>query len=167
MLSIGSVLLYGENGVCRVESVLTKQIHGRQSQYYVLRPVYSSASTIYVPVQNPALLKKCRALLSKEELLSLRRTDKTSSLFWIENDTQRAQCFDEIFAACDREKLLSLLKLLSERKQALSLLGRHLHTADENAMHRAERLLGEEIAYVFGLPFESALSSFLKPGEMN
>ena len=48
MYSIGEVVLYGSNGVCEITEITTKKIGKDSIEYYVLKPVCSDSSTLFV-----------------------------------------------------------------------------------------------------------------------
>lgn len=58
MYSVGQTVLYGSNGICNIEEITTKEISGMSIDYYVLKPLYSQNSTLFVPVNNEKLVSK-------------------------------------------------------------------------------------------------------------
>ena len=52
MLEPGQTVLYGTEGICTIEAIETLRIGGKRSKYYVLRPVYRTRATIYVPTDR-------------------------------------------------------------------------------------------------------------------
>ena len=67
MFEIGEYVVCGNNGVCLIQEITTLRMSGvdQNRKYYILKPVYSAGSTIYVPVD--ALQSSMRRILSKEE----------------------------------------------------------------------------------------------------
>ena len=41
MYQINDMILYGTEGVCKIDSIVTKELAGEAQEYYVLKPVYS------------------------------------------------------------------------------------------------------------------------------
>ena len=72
-LEEGSYVVYGTNGICIIEDrTLMSFISGeKKSPYYILRPVSSLESTIFVPIDNDQLMAKLRPLMTKEEIDAL------------------------------------------------------------------------------------------------
>ena len=68
MYSIGEVVLYGSNGVCEITEITTKKIGKDSIEYYVLKPVCSDSSTLFVPTQNEMLVSRMRVVLSSDEI---------------------------------------------------------------------------------------------------
>ena len=71
MFSNGDAVLYGAEGVCRLEGSTQREIGGKKLEYYVLKPVYRAGSTVFVPKGNETLTAKMRRVLSPEEIHKL------------------------------------------------------------------------------------------------
>ena len=67
MFEIGDLIVYGTNGVCRVDGMSRSPYDaGDDREYYVLKPLYDQAnSVIYTPVTNENVVM--RPLLSREK----------------------------------------------------------------------------------------------------
>ena len=54
MFEKGDYVIYGNNGICRVQDITTLSISGidKNRKYYLLKPVYASGSTVYTPVET-------------------------------------------------------------------------------------------------------------------
>lgn len=68
MFNAGQTVIYGSNGVCKIIEITTKKISGSMIEYYVLKPLYSDASTLFVPVQNNRLISKIRGVMTAKEI---------------------------------------------------------------------------------------------------
>lgn len=70
MFEVGDYLIYGLNGVCRVEAVGTMEMSGmpKDRLYYTLIPVYQSGCRLFTPVDNVKTV--IRPLVSREEALA-------------------------------------------------------------------------------------------------
>lgn len=119
--------------------------------YYVLKPVYESASTLYVPVDNEHLLEKMRRVLSKTEIDKLLGMVGENTIDWVDDDRQRAEEFSCILAEGMRMELLVLIKCLYRQKNELINSGKKFKAADEKMLTAAEKMVNEEIAYVLGI----------------
>ena len=71
MFSIGQYVICGNKGVCTVEDITTLDISGvdKKKKYYILKPRYVTASTVYVPVDSAAT--SMRTVLTREEAETL------------------------------------------------------------------------------------------------
>ena len=70
MLAVGSMVMYGKNGVCSVKEIVDKKIGKAVLQYYVLQPAYKSGLTFFVPVWQESELKM-QQVLSADEIHAL------------------------------------------------------------------------------------------------
>ena len=69
----GERVVCGSKGVCVVEEITTLDIAGvdRKREYYILKPLYLSSSTVYIPVDTAE--SSMRKVLAHEEAESLIR----------------------------------------------------------------------------------------------
>ena len=76
MFEVGDMIIYGNNGVCRVETVgkVDSAILPKDREYYTLCPHYSKGSKIFSPVDNQKVIM--RPVINKEEAMQLIDTIK-------------------------------------------------------------------------------------------
>ena len=60
MFRVGQYVVCGNKGVCTIEDITTLDISGvdKAKLYYILKPQYITASTVYVPVENASSLRE-------------------------------------------------------------------------------------------------------------
>lgn len=155
--AVNDSVLYGAEGVCRIAEISEQDFMGTRAQYYVLKPVYSAGSTIFVPVENEALVGKMRRILSPEEIRSLIKTMPDEALLWIDDDNARRAHYHEIIQNGDRAQLVGLIKALYTRRETQQAKGRKLHAADERYLHDAEKILYDEFAHVLQIKRDEVL----------
>ena len=149
MFTVGSDVMYGSNGVCRIEEIRSESFSGEAKDYYILSPADDPKTVIYVPTDAPTLTAQMRRLLSQEEVQSLIRQGCDDELLeWINDPRSRSEMFRGILQSGDRRLLLRMLRTIHARREQQSEIGRKLYAADEQAFARAERLLHGEIAAV-------------------
>ncbi|MBP3729369.1 MAG: hypothetical protein J6H18_03795 [Lachnospiraceae bacterium] len=142
---------YSLNGVCYVAGSVEKKIEGVTSTYYELRPYYRKSDTIYLPIQNEALMARVRPLISPEEIDRILKNCRKESCSWVDSEPQRRELFKSMLKSGDPKELVLLTRALYNRKQELSRFGKKLRTSDIAFLKDAERLLHEEFAYVLNL----------------
>ncbi len=157
MFEIGDKINYGINGVCTLEGVRREKIGRETHEYYVLRPVMQSRSTICVPVDNAALVAKMMPLISREELDALIRELPDLPAGWIENDLERTQEFKRILRTADRRSIFSVIKSIYAHEKELSAQNRRLKNSDQQIMKEAEAILYHEFAQVLSIRPEEVL----------
>lgn len=154
---IGDLVLYGLDGVCKIESITQQSVHGVVNEYYVLKPVNGNNATVYVPLKNDALVNKMRRILSREEIYELIHAMHAVETVWIEDDTERKEQYRQILASGDRTEMVRMIKTLYIHQQEQRKKGRKLHLADERFFKEAERALYEEFALVLDIRPEQVL----------
>ncbi|MBQ3968923.1 MAG: hypothetical protein II685_00385 [Clostridia bacterium] len=60
MYELNEILVYGSSGVCKLVDIRKEKFAGSPTMYYILSPVFSGQSTLYVPIENTALSSKLR-----------------------------------------------------------------------------------------------------------
>ena len=118
MLEPGQTVLYGTEGICTIEAIETLRIGGKRSKYYVLRPVYRTRATIYVPTDNELLCSRMRPVLSEPEIESLLQSAAGESISWIDDPNERKQVFAQILSGGDRRRVLHLIRMLYVRRRS-------------------------------------------------
>ena len=108
--AVNDVVLYGGEGVCKIADIEKRNFHGKEVEYYVLKPLYGSSSTVYVPTQNTTLTDRIRRILSPEEIFQLIQTMPDEKSIWIENENHRKERYQQILKKGDREELVRLIK---------------------------------------------------------
>ena len=148
VFQVDDVILYGGNGVCRVDSITKREFGGKEMEYYVLQPVYSNGSFIYVPADNEKLTGKMRLPMSQDELRGLIHEMAQDELPWIENDHERKEACRSILATGEPHAVTRMLQALYRHQEEQKQKGKKLHQADERFFHEAEKLLYDELALV-------------------
>ena len=82
----GERVVCGSKGVCVVEEITTLDIAGvdKKREYYILKPLYLSSSTVYIPVDTAE--GSMRKVLAHEEAESLIHRIPEIPLITIAND---------------------------------------------------------------------------------
>lgn len=151
---INDTVFYGVNGVCRISAIEQLCFKSDPDDYYILRPVYNSTETIFVPIGNQTLCDRIRPVMTKEQLEGLIALMTENAPDWIEDNNTRRTAYSEILQSAKPEKVLSVLRSLHTRSEALRQKKKRLHVSDERLFHDAERMLYGEIAYVAGIRVE-------------
>lgn len=167
MYEINDIILYGIQGVCKIVDITEKEIDGKCREYYVLKPVYESNSTIFIPVHSEKLTAKMRRILSNEEIYALIKAIPDESTVWIDNEALRREKYSEILTSGDRAALVRMIKTLYLHRQVQREKGRKLYISDERFMNDAEKMLYDEFAYVLHIKREQVLPFILEQIKVN
>ena len=85
------IVLYGNQGVCKVFDIVKKEMANEVNEYYVLKPVNDVHSTVYVPTQNEKLTSKMKKVLSVEEIYDLINDIPNEKEVWIDDFNERKE----------------------------------------------------------------------------
>ena len=147
-------ILYSTQGVCKITEISEQNLGGSRQEYYVLKPVYSQNSTIFVPVGSEKLTAKMRRVLSVDEIHTLIQAMPQQDTIWEEDESARRERYRAILLKGDRLELVRLIKTLQQRQESKKAAGKKLHSADEQTLKDAEKMLHEEFAHVLNLSRE-------------
>lgn len=161
MPDIGTLVIYGTNGICTVKDRRRDKLSGTKMEYFVLEPVDNPNSIIFVPVENTALISKMKKILSREEIISLVESIGNDNINWIDDNKKRAEYFSEVLSKADRTELLMLIKCLYIKRKELSADNKRLWASDENILKAAEKIINTEFSLVLGIS-QSEVPSFIQ-----
>lgn len=151
MFKKGEYVVCGNNGICKVTDVTTLNMAGtpKDRVYYILKPVYAEASTVYIPVDNHKVA--LRAALTEKDVHKLIKKIPDLDLIWVENDKQRELTYKECLKKNSCEDYVRIIKTLYLRKQDRLAKGQKIIGLDERYLKQAEDLLYGELAVALGI----------------
>lgn len=151
MLSIDTYVVYGTNGVCQITGIKKEKFGGSEKEYYLLKPINTEGSIIYVPLDNAMLTSKMKNLLSPEEIHELIRLLPEEQTTWIADSKLRGEKYKDIFGRGDRRELVCMMKAIHLQKKDRTREGKKLWSGDEKALNTAEKILFDEFAIVLNI----------------
>lgn len=154
MLEKGSFVIYGGNGVCRVTDIRSETMYKTTRTYYVLESVNDPGATIYVPVDNEALLARMRKIPDREEILIMLDALKDEMFSWEPDNRLRAEQFGAILDRCDQRELLVLICTIREKRREIAAENKKLSASDDSALKRAEKIINGEFGFALSIPPE-------------
>lgn len=150
MYAAGDTVMHAGTGVCKIDEIRKENFGGKVGQmYYVLSPVYENKSQIFVPVEKGD--GRMRKLLSEEEIYTVLDAVTECGTIWVSDDRMRQQKFSQVLHGDNRADVIKLISELYERKREVGKKGKRLHFADQHILDEAERVVNQEVAYVFHL----------------
>ncbi len=163
MYGIGDRVVYGALGVMEIIDITEQTVGDVTRQYYVMKEFSSQSSSLtYVPLENEMLIEQMKPLLTKDEIVEVIRTAKSSEpLQWVEDNRARSEWYKKILASADRVLLLSMINSVYQTGIRREAEGKKNYIADENTMKRAEKLINTEFSLVLGIP-EGDVPEFIK-----
>ncbi len=132
-------------GICKIENIvyLSPQDKKINKLYYLMKPIEDEKEKIYVPVSNQN--SRLRLCLTKEEAWSLIKRIPEIPTAWINNEKMREQKYKEAVKANNPEELVSIIKIIYQRKQKRLAEGKKCTAMDARYFQIAENLLYMEL----------------------
>ena len=154
MYEIGQLIVYGNEGVCRVEEIGTPKISGvdKHRDYYTLAPIYREGK-VFTPVDSKVFM---RPVISREEALAL--IDRIPAMTAEVYENANLRFLNEHYQHCLQNytcaDLLQLIKDVRAKRCRMIERGKKLGLVDERYMKRAEEMLHGELAVALGMTRE-------------
>lgn len=144
----------GNKGVCLVEDIATLNISGvdKEREYYILKPVYMSGSTVYVPIDSAK--ESMRKVLSHEDADRLIQGISEIPLIMQVNDKMLEQEYRSCMKTNCCEEWVKIIKTIYLRKQKRQEAGRKVTAVDAKYLRLAEDNLYGELAVSLNMPRE-------------
>ena len=162
MYQPGDLIIYGGEGVCRVETVGPLALDGVKSDklYYTLQPLYR-AGGVFAPVEGKVFM---RPVIGREEAEALVRAIPEIREQKIEGRNLRmaGEAYQKLMASHDCADLVQLIKTIYLKQQAAQAAGRKGGQMDEHYRKRAEEALYGELAVALEIPKENVEAYIIK-----
>ncbi len=156
MYSVDDLVVYGGEGVCRVEKIAPLNMRGveKSKLYYTLAPLYGSGH-VMTPVDTAVLM---RPVMDRQEAEELVRQLAELPEEKPEKPGMRAlrEYYQAIVTSYDCRRMASLIKTVKHKRRWALSHGRKLSQMDERYFHRAWEQLFGELAAALQLPREQA-----------
>ena len=154
MFSVGDKIIYGENGVCTVESIGPLSMAGapKDKLYYYLSPLIGSG-TYFAPVDSGAYM---RPVMSRDEAVALIGAIPTIEPEVFRERTLQllSQRYQAMLQSGDSRDLLKLTMSVYRKRRQAEEQNRRLGMVDERFCKQAERLLFGELAAALEIPVD-------------
>ncbi len=157
MFRVGQQVIYGGNGVCRIEEIALREnaLSGDVVQVYVIR--LSSGLTSYIPVDSNVFM---RALITAEEVRNV--IGEFSSLetraFASTNSKALADQYRAVIARHDVREMLCLYKSLQQKIELARTTGKKPGAMDERFASAALEQVIKEFSIVLECSSDEILS---------
>lgn len=155
MFQLGEKVVCGSKGVCSVEDMTTLNISGvdKEREYYILKPLYMVASTVYVPVDTAD--GSLRRVLTEEEAKALISTIPQIPLITISNEKFLEQEYKNCLKTDRCEEWIRIIKTIWQRKQKRLEAGRKVTAVDARYLKIAQDCVYGELAVALSMSRES------------
>ena len=158
---VGDFVCKPVTGVCKIEDILylDPQDEKNDKLYYLMKPIEDEKEKIYVPVFSQA--SRLRLCLTKDEAWDLIQRIPEIPTAWIDNEKMREQKYKEAVKANDPEALVSIIKMIYQRKQKRLAQGKKCTSTDARYFQVAENLLYMELGTALGKSKEQVCETII------
>lgn len=152
MYQKGEYIICGSNGICLVQDITTLSIPGvnHDRKYYLLKPVFSSGSTVYIPVDSTDTT--LRPALSRTEAEALIASIPDIPLIPITDEKTIERTYKEYMHENRCESLIRLIKTIYLRKEKRLQKGAKVTAVDSKYFKLAEDFLYNELSVALDIP---------------
>ena len=152
MFGKDELVVCGSKGVCTVEEISKLSMPGvdRDRDYYILKPVYNCATTVYIPVETGE--ESMRKILSVEEAKKLIASMPDIEPIPISNDKLLEQEYRDRLRTNECREWVKILKTTGLRRKKRIEMGRKMTAIDAKYSRIAEDSLYGELAVVLNIP---------------
>ena len=155
MFEIGECIVYGINGICRVEGIVPSPYDRTDTrEYYFLVPIGSATSSIYTPVDNDRV--PMRRLMTREEIDSLMQRIPDIEPLAVPVERQRRELYRTTIGSLEPDGYVRVIKAVDQRRVRLAAARKHFPMTDLEYGRLARRLLYGECAHVLGVSEQEA-----------
>ncbi len=150
MFDVGEYIVYGQNGICRIEDITHPEISGYDDNrlYYVLIPERSRESRLFCPTDNTKVV--LRKIVSAKEAMEAIGEAESMEPLKVTNDRMRDECYKSVMKSCDLKQWLQIIKTLLIRKKEREAAGKKITATDERYLNAAQEVLYTEVAIATG-----------------
>lgn len=153
MFSIGDYMVYGINGVCRVQDICASPFDKKDTRtFYLLKPLGTGeGSVIYTPVDNVQVLM--RPLMTKEQAAALIERMPGLEPLEVPMEKMRRDLYRQAMQSCDPEQYVRLIKTVYRRRMDMMQQHKRLSETDSDFERNAKLSLYHELSVVLEVKF--------------
>ncbi len=155
MFQVGDLMVYGNNGVCRVEAIERSPLDEKDDRlFYRLHPTHDNANlVIYTPVELPeGSTMTMRPLISRERAEEVLAGLSKIEPVVVPQEKKRRDCYREVMADFCPEGCLSIIKSVAIRRREFMRTRRRLPDIDNDFERMARICFYGEIGHILGIP---------------
>lgn len=151
MFEINDTVIYVGKGVCTIQAIEERDFGGLKGVYYILKPIYNSSSTIYVPTNNEKLTSKIKKVLTRQEVDNIIKCIPEHEIHWINETDTRREYYKSILEEADRSKILAVIRCIHKKQASKNKKDKKPHIFDIQFMQENEKIINEEIAVALNI----------------
>lgn len=154
MFQVNDLIIYGSEGVCRVEAIGKPSAFdgSREIDYYTLDPLYKHGK-VYIPVDSSVFMRR---IMSGQEVRDLidRIPEIDDSIIENRNIRMLSDEYQNVIKTHNCEDLIRVIKSIENKHRVMAEKGKKLGQVDEKFLKKASELLYGEFAAVLDISKE-------------
>lgn len=155
MFKSGDYVVNSNNGICKIDSVVTMNTPNGNKEYYLLIPLHEPTAKIYIPLDSAA--QRIRYAMSKEEATQLINSVKNINETYIENEKEREKIYKTAVSSCNPQKLVGIIKTLYLRRLEREKTEKKNTVVDDRYFKLAENQLHNELSFALQVEKEQVV----------
>ena len=155
MFNKGDYVVNSNNGICKIDGIVTMNTSNGNKEYYLLIPLNKPSAQIYIPVDSAT--QRIRYAMNREEATQLINSIKDINETYIENEKEREKVYKAAVSSCDPQKLVGIIKTLYLRRLEREKSGKRNTVVDERYFKLAENQLHSELSFALQIEKEQVI----------
>ncbi|MBQ8000931.1 MAG: CarD family transcriptional regulator [Ruminococcus sp.] len=155
---IGEFVVYKKHGIYEIAEIRREKICSELKTYYILKSVYDSNATVYVPTDKEDLVNQMEKVLSKKEIEDIILCSKSEPMEWIPANAERFQTQEDIIAQGNLSVILAMMRLLMNKKEEAIRTKTKVFAHDDRMLTACQKIICEAFAFSLGLDKKGVLS---------
>lgn len=145
MFNVNDIVMCGNNGICRIETIEMKRVMNQPKQFYIMRPIVASSGTLKTQIMLATdTLKTMRYLKTKEELYDILNAMAVSEYYEEKDYKKREKYYREIINSQDIFHYIDVLRTIYSSNVFSS-------STDRLYIDVIKRICNEEVSYVLNI----------------
>ncbi len=151
MFTSGDYVVCGNNGICKIEDITTLNISGvdKNRKYYILKPVFLSGSTVYIPVDTAA--ETLRKAMTEDEANAFIASIKDAPTIALADEKTLERTYKDYIHTNSSKGWLMLIKTIYLRKEKRLSDGHKVTAIDSRYFKLAEDFLYGELSIALSM----------------
>lgn len=155
MFNKGDYVVNSNNGICKIDGIVTMNTPNGNKEYYLLIPLNEPSAKIYIPLDSAA--ERIRCAMNRDDALQLINSIKDINETYIENEKEREKVYKAAVSSCDPQKLVGIIKTLYLRRLEREKSGKRNTVVDERYFKLAENQLHSELSFALQIEKEQVI----------
>lgn len=153
MFKCGELIVYGNNGVCRIEEITTlnSDTADKGRLYYVLKNLTSNGIA-YIPVDSNVYMRPVMSRIEADRLIDKIPLIDTSCFDKV-SPRELQKVYRDVLLSHNSELTVSLIKHILRTERLKQIQKKKLSATEERYLEQAIKIIGSEFATALNIDF--------------